>query len=92
MCKTKEYPQEDMFFFWEEVLQDSDSSWRDPTDSGAIGKEPVQETLETQVRSLGREDRLENPMDRGAWWATVHGVPREKHDQSNLAQLLIHWF
>ena len=18
---------------------------------------------------------LENPMDRGAWWATVHGVP-----------------
>ena len=19
---------------------------------------------------------LENPMDRGAWWATVHGVPR----------------
>ena len=38
---------------------------------------------ETQVRSLGREDTLEkgmathssilleNPMDRGAWWATV---------------------
>ena len=20
---------------------------------------------------------LENPMDRGAWWATVHGVPKE---------------
>ena len=42
---------------------------------------------ETQVRSLGREDTLEkgmathssilfleNPMDGGAWWATVHGV------------------
>ena len=42
---------------------------------------------ETQVRSLGREDPLEKemtthsstlawriPMDRGAWWATVHGV------------------
>ena len=42
---------------------------------------------ETQVRSLGREDPLEeemathfstlawkNPMNRGAWWATVHGV------------------
>ena len=40
-----------------------------------------------QVRSLGREDspgggngnpfqysHLGNPMDRGAWWATVHGV------------------
>ena len=42
---------------------------------------------ETRVQSLGREDPLEkemathysilgleNPMDRGAWWATVHGV------------------
>ena len=42
---------------------------------------------ETWVQSLGQEDppgegngdplqysRLENPMDRGAWWATVHGV------------------
>ena len=41
---------------------------------------------EMQVRSLGREDPLEkemathssildlgNPMDRGAWWATVQG-------------------
>ena len=23
---------------------------------------------------------LENPMDRGAWWATVHGVKRVGHD------------
>ena len=42
---------------------------------------------ETLVRSLSWEDPLEkemtthskyscpeNPMDRGAWWATVHGV------------------
>ena len=42
-----------------------------------------------QVRSQGREDSprggngnslqyscLENPMDRGAWWATVHGVAK----------------
>ena len=48
---------------------------------------------ETQVQSLGREDLLENemathssilglenPMDRGAWWATVHGVTRVGHD------------
>ena len=47
----------------------------------------MQGTLETQVRSLGREDPLEKemathssilawrvPMDKGAWWATVHGV------------------
>ena len=23
---------------------------------------------------------LENPMDRGTWWATVHGVARVRHD------------
>ena len=44
---------------------------------------------ETQVRSLGWEDPpgegngytlqyscLGNPVDRGAWWATVHGVTK----------------
>ena len=47
----------------------------------------VQEMQETQVRSLGRGDALEkemathssllclkNPMDRGTWKATVHGI------------------
>ena len=46
-----------------------------------------QETQETQVQSLGWEDPLEeemathssilaweNPVNRGAWWATVHEV------------------
>ena len=23
---------------------------------------------------------LGNPMDRGAWWVTVHGVTRVRHD------------
>ena len=41
---------------------------------------------ETQVRSLGWEDPLDDPlqysclensMGRGAWWATVHGVTKE---------------
>ena len=45
---------------------------------------------ETPVCSLGREDPLEkklathsnilgwrNPMDRGAWWATVLGIAKE---------------
>ena len=43
-----------------------------------------------QVQSLGWEDLLgghgnplqhyflENPMDRGAWWATVHGVAKSQ--------------
>ena len=47
---------------------------------------------ETQVQFLGREDPLkkemathpnsclENPLDRGAWQATVPGVPRVGHD------------
>ena len=29
---------------------------------------------------------LENPMDRGAWRATVHRVARVRHDGSDLAQ------
>ena len=46
---------------------------------------------ETQVQSLGQEDSpgegtgnplqyscLENPMDRGAWWATVHEVGKSR--------------
>ena len=43
---------------------------------------------EMQVLSLGREDPLEwemtshsyvkNPMDRRAWWATVHGVAKSQ--------------
>ena len=49
--------------------------------------------LETRVRSLGQEDALEkemathssilgleNSMDRGAWWATVMGLQRVRHD------------
>ena len=47
---------------------------------------------ETQVQALGWEDPLEKemaihsstiawrkvPMDRGAWWATVHGVAKSQ--------------
>ena len=47
---------------------------------------------ETWVQFLGWEDPLEkemathssilleNPMDRGAWWAMVHGVARVRHN------------
>ena len=43
---------------------------------------------ETRIQSLGREDEgngsplqyscLENPMDRGTWWATIHGVAKSQ--------------
>ena len=51
---------------------------------------------ETWVRSLGWEDPLEKvmathssildwriPIDRGAWWATVHGVTNSQTRLSN---------
>ena len=51
---------------------------------------------ETRVQSLGQEDPLEkgmatplqhscleNPMDRGAWWATVNGVAKSRTRLSN---------
>ena len=49
----------------------------------------MQEAQETWVRSLGQEDPLEkgmvthssilawkNSMDKGAWWAVVHGIAK----------------
>ena len=30
---------------------------------------------------------LENPMESGAWWATVHGVARVGHDLATKQQL-----
>ena len=54
---------------------------------------------ETQIRSLGQKDSsgegngyplhyfcLENSIDRGAWWATVHGG----HKESDMTEQLIH--
>ena len=56
---------------------------------------------ETWVRNLGREDSpgegngnplqyycLENPMDRGAWWATAHGVAKSQTRLSDFTHSL----
>ena len=53
-------------------------------------------TRETLVQSLGWEDPLEEsmathsgilawrfPMDKGAWWATVHGVTKSRTQLSD---------
>ena len=32
---------------------------------------------------------LENPMDRGGWWATVHGVQRVRHDLATKSPPLV---
>ena len=44
---------------------------------------PISLTILTIGRGNGNPLQcscLENPMERGAWWATVHGVPRFRHD------------
>ena len=60
---------------------------------GSVVKNPPA-SAESQFRSLGSEDPLgkemathssivawKNPVDRGAWWATVHGViQRVRHN------------
>ena len=48
----------------------------------------MQETQETQVQSLCREDPLENPTDRGAWWARVRRVVKSQTRLSDLAHIV----
>ena len=61
---------------------------------------------DTWVRSLGREDLLEEgmathssilawriPMDRGTWWAVVHGVAKSRtrlNDEAHTRHMLIY--
>ena len=58
---------------------------------------------EAWVRSLGQEDSpgegngnalqyscLENPMDGGTWWATVHGVTKSQRRLSGFTHSLTH--
>ena len=58
---------------------------------GSNSKEQSPPVRETWVQSLGWKDVLEEgmathssvlawriPMDRGAWWATVHGVAKSR--------------
>ena len=65
--------------------------WALPATFGLCWALPAMQ--ETQVQSPGGEDSpgegnvnplqyscLENPMDRGTWWATVHWVARAGHD------------
>ena len=37
-------------------------------------KDPLEKEMATHSSALG----LENPMDRRAWWATVHGVAKSR--------------
>ena len=77
--------------------------------SGIIGKEPTSQCMRLRDTSLiagsGRSpgggygnplqySDLENPMDRGAWRATVHGIAQESDmtEQLSLTHSLTHPF
>ena len=68
---------------------------------GGSGVKYLPTMWETWVQCLGWEDLLEketaphsstlawkNPMDRGAWWATVHGVAKNWTRLSDFTSLL----
>ena len=69
------------------IMADSPCCMGFPGGSAVKNPSAIQGTEEMLVQSLGWEDSpevghgnrlqyscLEKPMDRGAWWATVHGV------------------
>ena len=47
----------------------------DPGSIPVLGRSPGERNV-----NLLQYSCLENPMDRGAWWATVHRVARVRHD------------
>ena len=74
-----------------EITRDRGHYWGFPGALVVKNLLPMQETQDTQVWSLGWEDPLETevathskilgwkiPLDRGAWWATVHGVTKSQ--------------
>ena len=76
------------------------TNWVFPNGSVVKNLPTMQESQETRVRSLGQDDSLgeghgnllqysclENPMDRGAWQATVLGVTKSR---TGLKQLSTH--
>ena len=57
------------------VRKESASSAGDPGSIPGLGRSPGEGNGNPPQFSC-----LETPMDRGAWWATVHGVARVRHD------------
>ena len=67
------------------VVKNPHANAEDIRDAGLI---PGQEDpLEEGVANPLQYSCLENPMDRGAWWATVHGVTKSR---TRLKRLSMH--
>ena len=60
------------------------SAWNvgDPGSIPGLGRSPGEGTGNPLQYSC-----LENPMDRGAWWATVHGVTKSRTQLSDFISL-----
>ena len=65
------------------VVKNPHANAEDIRDAGLI---PGQEDpLEEGVANPLQYSCLENPMDRGAWWATVHGVTKSRTQLKRLS-------
>ena len=47
---------------------------QEPQVQSLVGKEPLEKEMATHSSVLA----WDNPMDRGAWWAIVHGVTKSQ--------------
>ena len=57
-------------------------------DAGDVGSIPEsRRSLEGGNGNPLQYHCLENPMDRGAWWATVHGVTKESDTAERLSMI-----
>ena len=56
---------------------------RDPGSIPGLGRSPGEGNRNTLQYSC-----LENPMDGGAWWATVHGVAKSRTRLSNFTHYI----
>ena len=54
---------------------------------------PAMELLVHMAGTPFQHSCLENPMDGGAWWATVHGVAKSRQDSATSLSLFtfMHW-
>ena len=64
-----------MMFPYRSVGKESACNAGDPSSIPGLGRSPGEGNGHPLQYS-----RLENLMERGAWWATVHGVTRVGHD------------
>ena len=74
------------------ICRNMDSWWPSGQESACLCRRPSRRWYNPWVRKIPWRRKwqpipvflLENPMDRGAWWAVVHGVAEESHTAKGL--------